>query len=146
MFLKKLVVSVCVILVASSILAYGVVKVALFVENPVPTYQIAPVNVRRQVKELGMKDYVLREFSKAGIDVKVAEAVINCESRWNPDAININTNKTYDAGILQINSIHKDISLKDKLDYKKAVAWAVNKVKRDGGFNAWTCSRLVARN
>ena len=143
-FLIKSLIVICVLLVVSSIVAYGEIKLALYLENLIPVYLIADVNVPK--KELSVKDYVLKEFAKANIDIKTAEAVINCESRWKTDAININSNKTYDAGIFQINSIHKDISLQDKLNYKTAVKWAINKVKRDGGFQAWQCSKLIAKN
>jgi len=142
--IKKYVALICVLIVASSLLAFIEVKIALFVENPVPVYVIPDIQVRRE--PLTIKEYVLGEFTKAGLNTKTAEAIIDCESKWNTQAININTNKTLDAGLWQINSIHKDISLQDKLNYKLATKWAINKIKRDGGFNAWSCSRLVARN
>ena len=70
--------------------------------------------------------------------------IIQCESGWNPDAVNTkNKNGSYDMGLLQINSIHKNISNADKLNYKKAIDWAIAKVKKDGGFGAWSCNRLV---
>lgn len=70
--------------------------------------------------------------------------IIECESKWNPEAMNTkNSNGSYDMGLLQINSIHKDISNSDKLNYKKSIDWAINKFKKDGNFNAWVCNRLV---
>lgn len=70
--------------------------------------------------------------------------IIECESKWNPEAMNTkNKNGSYDMGLLQINSIHKDISNSDKLNYKKSIDWAIKKFKRDGNFNAWVCNRLV---
>ncbi len=74
---------------------------------------------------------------------KIAK-IINCESRWNPDAINTkNSNGTYDAGLAQINSIHKNISNADKFDYKKSIDWMIAKVKKDGGYQAWSCARKL---
>jgi len=69
--------------------------------------------------------------------------VINCESRWREDVINVNTNGSVDFGIMQINSIHKDISNADKLNYQKAIDWAIKKMHKDGSLNAWVCNRLV---
>ena len=70
--------------------------------------------------------------------------VINCESRWNPEAINVNKNGTIDTGIVQRNSIHnKTLSTKDSFDYKKSIDWMINKMHKDGGLNAWVCNRLV---
>ena len=150
--IKKLVVWFSVLFSASCLLlavvyglSYGIVKTAFRISDHLfPAYITPSVNVPK-AKPLSMKDYVLKEFAKANIDVKTAEAIIDCESRFNPDAININTNKTYDAGIFQINSIHKDISLQDKLNYKTAVKWVINKVKKDGSWSAWACSRLIAK-
>ena len=147
--IKKLVVWFSVLFSASCLLlavVYGLASASLRMADKLfPAYITPSVNVPK-AKPLSMKDYVLKEFAKANIDVKTAEAIIDCESRFNPDAININTNKTYDAGIFQINSIHKDISLQDKLNYKTAVKWVINKVKKDGSWSAWQCSRLIAKN
>jgi hypothetical protein len=118
-----------------------------FMRNPVKQYSLAEVNVARaEEQEMPIRLYVLQELYKAGIDVDKADKIIECESHYNENAININRDKTFDAGIWQINSIHKDITLKDKIDYKESTKWAINKIKRDGGFNAWACNRLIARN
>lgn len=94
-----------------------------------------------------MKKWVLARVAEAGLDTKIVETIINCESRWNPDAMGVNTNKSVDLGLWQINSIHKDISNADKLDYKKATEWAINKRMKDGNWNAWYCARrLVYKN
>ena len=70
--------------------------------------------------------------------------IIQCESKWNPDAVNTkNKNGSYDMGLLQINSIHKNISNADKLDYKKSIDWAIKKMHKDGNLNAWVCNRKV---
>lgn len=95
--------------------------------------------------ELPMKDWVLNKVAEAGLNPQEAEAIINCESRWNPDAMGINRNRTADLGLWQINSIHKDISNADKLDYKKATDWAIAKRLKDGHWGAWYCARKIAR-
>lgn len=94
-----------------------------------------------------MKSWVLNRVAEAGLDPQTVETIINCESRWNPDAMGVNTNKTVDLGLWQINSIHKNISNAEKLDYKKATEWAINKRLTDGNWNAWYCARrLVYKN
>lgn len=96
-------------------------------------------------QELSMKDWVLRQVAEAGLNPREAEIIINCESRWEPDAMGINYNHTADLGLWQINSIHKDISNADKLDYKKATIWAIDKRLEDGHWKAWVCARKLAR-
>lgn len=97
------------------------------------------------VPELPMKDWVLNRIVEAGLNPDEANIIINCESRWNSDAMGINKNHTADLGLWQINSIHKDISNSDKLDYKKATEWAIEKRLKDGHWYAWSCSRKLAR-
>jgi len=95
--------------------------------------------------ELPMKEWVLQKIAEAGLNPQEAEVIINCESRWDPDVIGFNYNRTVDMGLWQINSIHKDISNADKLDYKKATDWAIAKRLKDGHWGAWYCSRKLAR-
>lgn len=103
---------------------------------------IQRVEAKEEVKELTMESWIMNEIKKAGLNEKEAWAIIQCESRFNPDAMNINTNKTYDAGIWQINSIHK-LKISEALDYKKATKWAIEKRLHDGNWQAWVCSRLI---
>lgn len=70
--------------------------------------------------------------------------IIQCESNWNPNAINTkNSNGTWDGGLVQINSIHKNISNADKFDFKKSIDWMIAKIKRDKGYSAWSCARRL---
>lgn len=94
-------------------------------------------------EEQDMRLWVLNEVKKAGLNIKEAETIINCESRWQPDAIGVNKNGTYDVGLWQINSIHKNLTNADKMDYKEATKWAIEKRLRDGSWNAWSCSRKL---
>jgi len=92
-----------------------------------------------------IKAYVLAEIKKAGLNAREAEALIFCESKWDDQAKGYNRNGSYDLGLWQINSIHKDISDIDKLDYKTATKWAIAKRLDDGNWSAWYCSRRIAR-
>lgn len=97
--------------------------------------------------ELGPKEYLSCKAYNGEITWEEHDRiakVINCESRWNPEAINVNKNGTIDTGIVQRNSIHnKTLSTKDSFDYKKSIDWMINKMHKDGGLNAWVCNRLV---
>ena len=89
-----------------------------------------------------MKNEVMALIEEAGLNTYEAYMIIQCESHWNPDAINTaNTNGTFDSGLWQINSIHKDISNLHKFDYIKSTKWAIEKRLNDGNWEAWTCSR-----
>lgn len=98
--------------------------------------------VVKEVKEPTIEEWVMNEIKKAGLNEKEAWAIIQCESKFNPEAMNINTNKSYDAGIWQINSIHK-LKISEALDYKTATKWAIEKRLRDGSWDAWVCSKLI---
>lgn len=65
-----------------------------------------------------------------------------CESSMNKDAWNVNTNGTVDFGLYQINSVHKDISLLEKLDVYASTRWTVNKIK-DGDLHIWVCAKFI---
>ena len=91
-----------------------------------------------------IKEYVRNEAKKAGLNSKEVEAIINCESRWDPQAKGHNKNGSYDLGLWQINSIHKNITDAEKLDYKTATKWAIEKRLRDGNWSAWYCARRLA--
>lgn len=75
-------------------------------------------------------------------------AIIQCESGWDAEAVNVNTHKdgstSIDTGIVQRNSIHKKtLSHADSFDYEKAIDWMISKSRRDGGFGAWVCARKL---
>ena len=70
-----------------------------------------------------------------------ADVLINlakCESTLNPEAIGINGKGNFDAGLFQINSVHTDLSLKEKLDIRTATQWTLDKIKNGEG-HIWTC-------
>jgi hypothetical protein len=67
--------------------------------------------------------------------------IIKCESNWNPNAINTrNKNGTYDRGLFQSNSIHKDLSNEDAFNYKKNIDWGIQLFKKQGT-TPWNSSK-----
>lgn len=94
-------------------------------------------------KPISVEDTVLEMVREAGLNPYEAWAIINCESRWKADAIGVNTNGTYDRGLWQINSIHKDINNTDAMNYVKATKWAITKRLNDGHWGAWTCNKNI---
>ena len=146
--IKKLVVWFSVLFSAACLLlgvVYGVSKASLeMADRLFPAYIIPGIGVAHAetVKEIPIRLYVLNEFYKAGLSVDKADKIIACESKWDINAIHINSDKSYDSGLFQINSIHKDISLQDRIDYITATKWAINKVKKDG-WGCWVCNKLI---
>jgi hypothetical protein len=63
-----------------------------------------------------------------------------CESGHRENAFNINTNKTLDRGVFQLNSIHKDISNKDAFDFEKNIRYAWG-MQTKQGFTPWNSSK-----
>jgi hypothetical protein len=108
-------------------------------------FKIEPVYA--QEKQLSVKDYAWEQAKKHGLDPVSFVVIIFHESRFNPEAININVQKSgrksVDIGLLQINSIHQDISLQDKLDPYKAIDWAIEKRLKDGNYRAWVAANTL---
>ena len=103
-------------------------------------FAVAEVNSIKIEKpvELSIKEYVKKEIEKSGLNWEEVNCLITNESNWDDYAYNLNTNRTSDLGLWQINSIHKKtISPKDRLDYKKATTWAINKRLHDKNWDAW---------
>jgi len=90
-------------------------------------------------------DFVYQSFISAGLSEEDAERairIVSCESRWNEMAVNKNRNGTSDKGLWQINDIH-GVGDKCRFSIQCSTKWAVDKVLRDGNWNAWVCAKLV---
>lgn len=158
---KKWLTLVCITIIASiAIFNYGLLAVEEITTSPVMASEAPVRHETTNIDDLcslpyidcgtasqrEIKEYAWVKFNQnLGYDVAVqAMKIIQCESNWNPDAINVNTNGTVDRGIAQINSIHKDISNAQAFDYQHSINWMINKYWNDGNnFNAWVCNRLI---
>ena len=119
-----------------------IVKVVQTVEDTIALNKVLdePEPTKEQVKE-----YVLNEAKKAGLNPREVAAIVNCESKWDWKVVSKpNYNGTKDMGLWQINSIHKNISDADKLDFKAATKWAIAKRLDDGNWSAWSCAKRLA--
>ena len=61
---------------------------------------IAPCSV-----DASCVDFASNEFR---LDARIIYSIIKTQSNFNSKAININTNKSWDIGLMQINTIHQD--------------------------------------
>lgn len=114
------------------------------INSSVAAAETTEKNVAATTKE-EIRAYVLNEAKKLGLSTVEVDIIVNCESKWNDKAFNDkNSNGSTDSGLWQINSIHKSISDADKMDYKAATKWALEKRLRDGSWSAWSCSRKLA--
>lgn len=110
-------------------------------------YHQEPINaVYAQIEaknEVSMEQWVFDTLeSELGLqDAIKGVGIVSCESNWREDIGIIEPNNTISYGLWQINSIHKDITNANKLDYKEATKWAIEKRKEDGNWSAWTCGR-----
>jgi len=94
-----------------------------------------------------MKDWVLWKVGQAGIDKYEAYAIVNCESRWNSEAINhanANGGNGTDLGLWQINTKYQpQVKLSCSLDWKCSTEEAIKIYKKRGNWSAWTCASIV---
>ena len=72
------------------------------------------------------------DLGKSNKEISVMINIAKCESGYREDAINVNTNKTIDRGIFQLNSIHKDISNADAFTFKSNIDYAWKMFTRQG--------------
>jgi hypothetical protein len=135
-FLIKAMTFSCVILVVSSLLAGGIIKLGFWLDNILPVEPMAVISVARAEveEEMPMKLWVLKEVYKAGLNPNEADCIISKESNWKEDAIG----STKDYGLWQISIQHKKtIPLKDMFDYKASTKWAIEKRLHDKNWGAW---------
>lgn len=90
--------------------------------------------------------YIANELSRANLNPPEAFTVIWGESRGDRNAYNINTNKTADIGIWQINTIHiksGSITLECAAEIRCATKWAIEKRLKDGSWGAWYAAKAM---
>lgn len=92
-----------------------------------PDYTNDPLKYARWLCEQEFDSYKCTTFIKIGM----------CESHFNPDALNKNTNGTFDVGIFQINTIHKQKNMTDPI---KNINFAFNMFKTQGT-TPWNSSK-----
>lgn len=84
------------------------------------------------------------ELGVANKDIMTMIRLAKCESGMNHQALNKNTNGTFDVGLLQINDVHgKRISRADRMDMEKNIRFAYKLFQEQHGFTAWSCYAKV---
>lgn len=74
--------------------------------------------------------------------IMTAIRIAKAESGLRTDAINKNSNGTFDIGIFQINDVHsKRISRTDRFDMEKNISFAYKLRTEQGNWNAWSVCR-----
>lgn len=110
----------------------------------------AQILASKALIEPSIEEYVFEEVKRElGLNeaIKAVSMIGGCENpEWKPDICIIEPNNSISCGIWMINTVHnrKDssnyISNADKLDYKKATEWAIQKRIKDGSWEAWSCN------
>ena len=109
-----------------------------------PIKEQVVVNRVEKVEELSVREYVLGEVERAGIDKYEVYNLISCESSWNTQNYRVNYHArtdTYsiDRGLWQINSYwHSEVSPSCAYDYKCATKESI-RILKERGFSEWTC-------
>lgn len=93
-------------------------------------YCVTPIDCIRDVGE------------RLGVDNKNIMTMIRvakCESGYRPEAVNVNTNKTIDRGVFQINSIHKDLTNAQAYNFESNIEYAWSMYLKQG-LTPWNSS------
>lgn len=114
--------------------------------SPTPTPQltvIEPTIMPTATPTPTSKEEIINEIVRVfGEDAPNAFNVLYCENRTlNPEAVNWNSNGTWDAGIFQVNQIH-GYTMEQMKDYKQNIK-AAKKIFDGRGWTAWSCSHRV---
>lgn len=131
-------------LVFAVVLAVVGIEIATF-DSDIRNKLINTTSVVRAAQKPILDELTLSQHICKASNGEYCELLVNlakCESSMRKDAIGINTNGTYDAGLYQINSVHKDITLLEKLDVYASTRWTVNKIK-EGDLHIWVCSHKI---
>lgn len=82
------------------------------------------------------------ELGFSNRQILTAIRIAKAESGLRTDAINKNSNGTFDIGIFQINDVHsKRISRTDRFDMEKNISFAYKLRTEQGNWNAWSVCR-----
>jgi hypothetical protein len=74
-------------------------------------------------------------------DYEKLSKIIKCESNWNENAINHNKNGSFDMGLFQINTIHKQ-KASDMFNFKKNIDFGI-KLYKSQGVTPWVCRKAL---
>jgi len=99
-------------------------------ENP---FCYDPIDCIRDVGE---------QMGKTNQEIMTMIRIAKCESGLRPEALGVNRNGSVDRGVLQINSVHKDLSNKDAFDFEKNIRYGW-KLQSSQGFRPWVCYQKV---
>lgn len=130
----------CLWLVAILILLIAILNIKT-IPNEVGTRNVLPVNEDKElVRPNEVRQYVGAMAEREGLNVRVVDSVVNCESRFRLDARS-RTGKY--LGIWQVSSIH-GVSDECRLSAVCSTKWAFDKIKRDKSMRAWECFGLTS--
>jgi len=93
-----------------------------------------------------MQDEVMALIEEAGLNTYEAYAIIQCESRWDPDAHGVNWNNKagVDRGLFQISSLyHPEVSNACAYDPICNTKEAIRIYNEWNGWGAWSCGKLL---
>lgn len=123
----------CDVLVYTFLLLLLTVLIPSPVHNQEYTYHI--VQIDEMVVEPSIDDVkaeIVRQARIYGVDEVTALRIAEAESNFKPKAFNgRNKNGSNDAGVFQINSIHK-VPDECRFDYKCNIEWAMKMMKKKG--------------
>ena len=111
----------------------------LVAPTPEPTPEVVEPTPEPKTQRQEIIEYIVEVFEE---DAPNAFNVLYCENKGlRADAVNWNSNDTWDAGIFQINQVH-GYTMEEMKDYRKNVD-AAYKIFLGRGWSSWACSERV---
>lgn len=101
----------------------------------------------QEIEPTDMKEWIVWSLKDTGIDPTEAFMIIQCESRWNTEAINgsdKNGGHGTDLGLWQLNTkFQPQVKPSCSLNYKCATIEAIKIYQKSMSWKAWSCSRIL---
>ena len=86
-------------------------------------------------------DILTEEYNLTLTEKIKALSIIDCESKWNPYAINKNLDGSYDIGLWQLNEKYHDITRECGFDVYCSTRYAMDKIYLpQKNWDAWICN------
>jgi soluble lytic murein transglycosylase-like protein len=107
-------------------------------------FRIEPTYAKEVEVKPDFATYAFEQAKKAGLNPVDVLRIIQCESGFNPNALNGNKNGSVDVGIAQWNlKSHPHIKIETALDPYQSIDLMIKERLHDKNWSAWMCAKKL---